>query len=231
MNPNIQNITLSGDMLTILTGKAPDPFNPSPIAVSGTIEAIKSYVETRYPQKASVRVEYSFDRGFIKLVHNEGSMTQYTVTGQLEVFKDFATILNTHSDPTQLGELLRKKRTYFTDQTEGSKLIYALKGFKAKVDKELEKFEDKRSGHYKNVAEKVVTSNLPESIKMVMEIIKGEKPVEFMVDIYVDVRDNGVSITLESIEAEEFAETIKRSVISDCLENVIRPNGFFHVEV
>ena len=106
-----------------------------------------------------------------------------------------------------------------------------MKGFKANVEKQLEKIEDKRAGQYKSAVEKVVSSDLPETITLKMEIVNGQPPVQFLTDIYVDVRDNGVSITLESIEAEEFAETIKRSVISDCLESVVKPNGFFHVEV
>lgn len=231
MTPTIQNINLEGNELIIRTGTAPEPFNPKPISVSGTVESLKSYVENRYLDAYNVRVEYSFEGGFVKLVDNEGLPTQYTVHGQLQISKDFKSILGTHSDPTQLGDLLRKNRRLFTDQVEGAKLVAALKGFKANVEKQLEKVEDKRTGQYKSAVEKVVSSNLPETITLKMEIVKGQTPVEFLTDIYVDVRDNGVSITLESIEAEEFAEKIKERVISECIENVMKPNGFFCIEV
>ena len=231
MTPTIQNIHLDGNELIIRTGSAPEPFNPNPISVSGTVESLKSYVQNRNLDAYSVRVEYSFENGFVKLVDNEGFPNQYTVNGQLQISKDFKSILGTHSDPTQLSDLLRKNRRIFTDQTEGAKLVAALKNFKGNVEKQLEKVEDKRAGQYKSAVEKVVSSNLPETITLKMEIVKGQPPVEFLTDIYVDVRDNGVSITLESIEAEEFAEKIKQEVISDCIETVMKPAGFFCIEV
>ena len=231
MTPTIQNIHLDGNELIIRTGDAPEPFNPKPISVSGTIGSLQSYVETRSPQPDTVRVEYSVDQGFVKLIDMEGTQHQYTVSGNLEIAKPFRAILGTHSDPTQLGDLLRKNRRYFTDQSEGAKLVAELKKFKANVEKQLEKVEDKRAGQYKTAVEKVVSSNLPEIIYFEMEIVKGQKAVKFLADIYVDVRDNGISITLESIEAEEFAEKIKLEVISDCIENVMKPAGFFCIEV
>jgi len=222
---------LEGNELIIRTGSAPEPFNPKPISVSGTVESVKNYVETRNPIAEITRVEYSINEGLVVLIHSEGNPTQYTVRGQLMISKDFESILRTHSDPTQLGDLLRKNRRIFTDQAEGAKLVAELKKFKANVEKQLEKVEDKRAGQYKNAVEKVVSSNLPETITLKMEIVKGQPPVEFLTDIYVDVRDNGVSITLESIEAEEFAEKIKQEVISDCIEIVMKPKGFFCIEV
>lgn len=231
MTPTIQNIHLEGNELIIRTGEAPKAWNPYPITVAGTIDSLSSYVETRKPDAVNVRVEYSVEQGFVKLIDSEGMDSQYTVTGKLEIAKCFSTILGTHSDPTQLGDLLRKNRRYFTDQNEGAKLVAELKKFKANVEKQLEKVEDKRAGQYKTAVEKVVSSNLPEIIYFEMEIVKGQKAVKFLADIYVDVRDNGISITLESIEAEEFAEKIKLEVISNCIETVMKPAGFFCIEV
>lgn len=231
MEAKIQNVNLTGDTLTILSGKAPEPFNPKPISVKGDIMAIRSFVESRKPQASKTRCEYSFSPPFVRVITNEGKMDEYSVTGQLELAEDYKLIMGVHSDPTALGELLRKKRRYFTDPVDGSKLITALKGFKAKVDKEVENSVDKRAGAYKNAVERMVSSNLPETVKMQMEIVKGVAPVEFMVDIYVDVRDNGISIQLESIEAEEYTVKIVEHEIETVINEVIKPQNYFTIQV
>lgn len=94
----------------------------------------------------------------------------------------------------------------------------ALSNFKAAIETNLEKIDDKTARRFKTAVEKTVNSGLPQSFTLKMPIIKGEQEIEFAVDVILEAGDGRVSIFLDSIEAEEFADEIKNTAIEKQLE-------------
>jgi len=207
--------------LIIREGAAAEPVQvqPSSYTIKGDIKAPGNFADGRNPMIAETHVEVSRKDGSITLVVRPNYSDKVTVTGKLKRSDELESLkLGEAWGIEDLAIHMRKLRRFMTTD-EAAKVISGLKSFKAKVDAEIEKSSTKEASKisYKNAVEKVVTHNLPETFKMEMPLFEGAPARVFQVEIFVDVRDAGTSVTLESIEAQEAA----RDQLNNLLEEQI----------
>lgn len=90
--------------------------------------------------------------------------------------------------PSELADIFRMRRYWFSDKQENMKLVTQLRSFKAKVDRQIEAVKDER-GNRKALLEQAVDSNLPESFHLFMPLFEGKEPQRFLVEVYIDPSD------------------------------------------
>lgn len=211
------NVTDQHSELIIRHGEALPPEKRESVHLKGSIEAPAEFIAKRGAaiNPLNTHVFIDRDKGKIKFVTNEESEFQTTVVGQLEIDKHFQAFRINNGDwssAKELGEFLRRNRRFISNAEEGTKFINSLLKFKAKVEKEIERSTDNRGNNTDMVAQKVI-SEIPKVITLDMPIIKGLKKEKFKVEIFFDVRGASLSISLDSIEAEEIEEKLKETEI------------------
>jgi len=219
------NVTDNDGEIVIRHGEALPVFNPEGLKVSGQIGSPAEFSSMRNPDPATTHVTVDRKNGVITLTANDNlpHNQQHVITGSIQFhpnFIEFKIDKGKWEDPAALGELFRRRRRYFDNTDEGLKLVSALKNFSARVDKQLEKIEDKSARRYRSAVEKVIESNLPREVKLSMPVLNGFNDVEFNVEIALDVRDGGISIWLESPELEQLVEGLISSAIDRQLESL-----------
>lgn len=211
--------------LVVRHGDALPLETPKGVHISGQIGSPVEFANKRMPDDNNTHVTVNREKGIITLTCNESfpGESRDIITGSIQFhphFTDLQIDSGKWSDPAELGELLRRRRRYFANSDDGLKLVSALKHFTAKVDKQLEKVEDKGARRYRNAVEKVIESNLPQEITLNMPVLKGFDYNEFKVEIVLDVRDGGISIWLESPELEQLKEGLINTAIEEQLDHL-----------
>lgn len=219
------SVNADGGEVVIRHGDALPLSTPKGVQVSGQIGSPVEFAVKMQPSPSESHVVANREKGSITLVcgHRLPQESQDVIAGSIQFhphFEELQIDKGKWPDPAKLGELLRRRRRYFANEGEGLKLVSALKNFSAKVDKQLEKIDDKSARRYRSAVEKVVESNLPHEVKMRMPILKGFPDMEFNVEIALDVTDGGVSIWLESPELELILEEMITSAIDAELEQL-----------
>lgn len=214
--------------IIVREGKAAEPVNPQPINISGDITAPFAWYEKHRvfsglsepsdftPKDAHLEADV---RGrILKLTIHPELPTRTVVTGTLQVsdfFKDWR-FGESWGDSSKLADFIRKRKRFFTSKDVAAKLISALQTFEADVQTTIEKTKDRQGGNYKNAVGMVVKSNIPNpTFELNLPLFDGYQPVTILVEIVVEPRDGGVSIYLESIEAEELVEVTGERIVKD----------------
>ena len=184
---------------------------------------VAEFVQMRHPNPENTHVEVDREKGTITMTSNEHlpefSRTAIRSSIKLDpAYTEFKININEPWDPVQLGQLFRRRRRYFADSALNLKLVSLLTNFKAKVDSQLEKVDDRSNRRFKEAVEKVVQSELPQSFKLTLPVIKGVPAEEFEVDFVLEARDGLIYIYLDSVEAEEIAESAKNTAINEEVE-------------
>jgi len=140
-----------------------------------------------------------------------------TITGVVEessVISKFGINKTNKYTSKDLAKIIKMNLFYFADQSEAKKVIIALNKFEAKISTTLEDHKDTR-GNIKNLFQREVESNVPDKIVFRSEIIKGQHPIEFNVDICAESTNAGVEFYLESTELLLLLEKEKERLILD----------------
>lgn len=142
-----------------------------------------------------------------------GKDDQWTVQGTLlpnPVLEELGINRNKEFQPRELSDLLKRNRVLFDDFEKNAELVAGLREVKARVERDLEEASDKR-GNKRSLDDKKVETGLPQNFVLNCPIFKGGEKRKFLVEVCVDVRSNGVSIWLESVELIE----IQRQQVED----------------
>jgi hypothetical protein len=205
-----------------LDGQAPTQHNPEALSIVGTITAPSIFVKYRssiidtLKSHALVSV---FD-GTIKLVVNEKDTTaKYTIEGKIKESKRFKQLgINDPSvsyEPQKLSKKLRLLRTLFRSPSDHSKLVSALRNFKATIDAKINENDDLR-GNLSQAMDMVVETSIPETFTLVIPLFEGEKPQEIEVSIFFDITGgNGIMCYLESVDAADSMEEQRETLIAE----------------
>ena len=209
--------------LIIRQGKAAEIHPKNGVKPIGAIGNPVEYARKRAPSPGDSHVRVNRDQGVLKLVCGESlpCEQQDVVTGVIDpdaLYQEFKINANHPWDANDLAKLFKRRRKCFPKVAENLELVKALSNFKAAIETNLEKIDDKTVRRFKTAVEKTVNSGLPQSFTLKMPIIKGEQEIEFAVDVILEAGDGRVSIFLDSIEAEEFADEIKNTAIEKQLE-------------
>ena len=230
----LPNYTGGQAELIIREGKASEPFNPTPLKLSGTIEApvrwLKMQIALIYVAVNTLvaHVLVNRDAGTIVLAanHDTPGFTEVEITGSVELHPDFIKFginSGTQLAPHDLAEFIKMNRSCFADKTVAMTLVKDLRTFKAKVDKELEAFKDDRA-NYSIKKSQTVDTNLPPSFKLLVPIYKGRPKESFEVEININA-DN-LMCSLISPEANDFIADFKDKIIDEQIKAIeeIAPN-------
>lgn len=193
------------------------------VALSGIISAPYEYLLKR---KTTINVidshvEVDRDKMTIDLFVNASDYFSVPVRGALQespIFKKFGINTGIELQPEKLSDLFKMNRAFFADRNESMVIVSALKNFKAKVNKDLEKSNDNRA-NITVLKQQSVTSNLPEAFTLKMPLFKGAEPQEFEVEVYINAED--FSCSLVSPMANEIIEDTKNKIINEVLQNIV----------
>ena len=229
MKTNIEKISVEGNEATIkvveVQGLAEKP--QQQVTIVGNIDSVLRFLEKRYydfceheagendvlPKTAHVLVNR--DNKSIGLFFNETDPYALgQVLGKLELHKDFTKWgINegTEWGHQKLAEFCKMNRSLFTDPQLAMKLFMELKDIKIKTDKEYERSTDNRGSERSLIAQRVISSNIPESFRLNVPIFKGQPRVEFEVELYVN--PSSYAVTLISPQANDIVQEVLDSII------------------
>ncbi len=212
----------------ILHGQAPkqlDNLAPVKVEISGTINAPLEFLKKRVgdidQHKAHILV--CRDDLRIHLVFDESDAYNIgNVVGELKLSKIFQQLgINTNKEwePEQLGQFLKLNRTYFASREENMNVVNALKTLEAKVNQTVQR-ETKENGNKAFTFRQAVDSNIPESFKLRIPVLKGNDPVEIDVETYASIDGSHIVIALQSPGANDIVEDARNNSIDNVVDEL-----------
>ncbi len=242
MNQNLEemkeasrvNITLAENNPTaevmLRYGEAPallEPKEPIKLQLVGTLNS-----PTEFLAKRLKTGQIDVDRSHIKVdreearicltVNENDAYNVGTVTGAIEFnpkFNEFGINRNVKWTPIELGMFLKLNRPLFKDKAENMKLVTELMNFTATINNKVERSVKENGSNTDNFAQ-VVNSNLPNSFKVYMPLIKGGKKEEIEVETMATIDGREVSFVLISPGAVEAIESVIETAIDRELDEI-----------
>jgi hypothetical protein len=176
--------------LIIREGEAQRIHEPNSIEFSGVISSPYEYLKKGFDPEEIINstLEYSYELCVIRLNYAIRTLNPDVITGSMklhEELKSFELNSGKRIEPSKMAEFLRTKMHYFLDRAEGMKLVKELQEFKAKVDKEIEKADDKRA-NVRQVYVQKVSSNIPSHFVLNLPVFVGGPKIATRVEIDID---------------------------------------------
>ena len=210
--------------------KAPNPLptkEPLKTKISGVISTPFDWLEKRVDTIDQKHANILVDRENMSItltVNEDDDYKKGTVIGKVEftdIFKK--TKINNSTDgwvPDRLGQFLRLNRGIANvDRNEWSKLVSALKSFKATVQSNIEKTRDS-SGSRSDIFQMTVQSELPKSFQVNIPIFRGTPKTVIEVEFDHYVVDGDCVLQLVSPGANEAVESYRDKCIDDVLDQI-----------
>ena len=220
---NSIDLTVNGEKLEVREGKALELFNPEIVKINGVLNTPLKYIEKRVNTLNQLRCHILVDRDkmSISLVINEKDHFGDIIRGTLELSPDFERFgINTGEYRTtlEMAEFIKMNRAFFENRSEAMNLVYQLRKFKAKVDKEVEAEYQPNKGDKRVLIQQVVDSNIPESFNVLLPLFKGYSKQNIEVETYFNPDD--MTCTLVSPVANESIIDFKDEAINEVLEKI-----------
>lgn len=220
---NSIDLTVNGEKLEVREGKALELFNPEIVKINGVLNAPLKYIEKRVNTLNQLQCHVLVDRDkmSITLVINEKDHFGDIIRGMLELSPDFERFgINTGQYRTtlEMAEFIKMNRAFFENRSEAMNLVYQLRKFKAKVDKEVEAEYQPNKGDKRVLMQQVVDSNIPESFNVLLPLFKGYSKQNIEVETYFNPDD--MTCTLVSPGANESIIDFKDEAINEVLEKI-----------
>lgn len=232
MKTNIENLTVNNEKaeVKVIEVQGLAEKQQSQVKISGNIDSVFRFLEKRYVMLISAvsglinsvqsgvsHVLISRDDKSIELVFNETDpyISGY-VSGKLVIHPDFEKWkINTGESwgHQQLAEFCKMNRSLFPDPSLAMKLFKELKDIKIKAEKEFENANDNKGNVRVLLAQKVISSNIPDSFRLNVPIYKGQTKREFEVEVYVDA--SSYAVTLISPQANDIVQEVLDSIIDE----------------
>jgi hypothetical protein len=204
--------------LVIREGQALPLEEKNGIYATGLITSPAIFLEKRTLQKTieneKCHVIIDREKMTISLVVNEREAPTDKITGVIQfskAFKEFGINEKTWT-LKNLANIIKLNKHLLNDKEEAMRLVSELLNFKGKINKEIEKLDDRR-GNKTDLIQQVVNSNIPDGFAMKIEIFKGVGKQIFKVDIELDSRDTEIEVKLISSELNEVIENYVNSII------------------
>ena len=232
MKTNIENITVTGEKaeLKVVEVQGLAEKQQQQVKISGNIDSVLRFLEKRYQllvasmvglinsvQSGVSHVLISRDDKSIELVFNETDpYVSGHVSGKLVIHPDFEKWkINTGESwgHQTLAEFCKMNRSLFPDPSMAMKLFKELKDIKIKAEKEFENSNDNRGNVRLLAAQKVISSNIPDSFRLKVPIYKGQAKSEFEVEVYVDA--SSYAVTLISPQANDIVQEVLDNIIDE----------------
>lgn len=209
---------------TFRTGEALSQKEPIRVDISGTIDAPKQWLEKRLPlcivDPKTCHIIVNREELSITLNCRECDPYGTTIKGSLEMsgqFKIFGINKYEYITSLQMAELIKMNRSFFENRKAAMDLVTQLRGFRAKVDKDLENSDDTR-GNRKQMINQVVDSNLPDAFTIVIPIFKGQPVEEIECEVYINPDD--LTCALVSPGANDIILDTRDKLIDDVIDGI-----------
>lgn len=205
--------------LIIREGEAEKIHEPNSIEFSGVITNPYEYLKKGFDEEEIINstLEYSYEKKQICLRYAIRTVNPDMILGSMKIHEELDSFgLNSGKrvEPSKMAEFLRTKMHYFLDRAEGMKLVKELQEFKAKVDKEIEKADDKRA-NVRQVYVQKVTSNIPTEFSLNLPLFVGGERIPIRVEIDIDPFE--LNCVLISPSLKEMIDTEVTAVIDEQL--------------
>lgn len=211
-------VKADGGEIVVRQGAAAEllpPVKPEKLTIKGDFRAVGQFLAGRTAGKTDNDLQLVDPKHaivytnraemFIRLKCNPNNPMATEVTGSAdrsEELKLFAINTGKKYRRDELFNLVRMNKIYFPDPQQHEDLITALKQFRANTQGSTNVGSDTRGN--KNLSyQKEVTSNMPETFKLHIPIIKGEGKESFNVDIALDESEGSAMFWFESAELNE----------------------------
>jgi len=202
---------------------------PLQLGITGNISAPFAFLEKRWNaedgQIDHFRTHILVDRDALKMVlcvNETDKRNQKCITGNILLSRQYIAFgINEKENwtPESLGNFFRINRTYFDDRDECMSLVTLLKGFKAKIASNVEKYRSD-NGSYTENFNQAVQSNLPDSFFVNIPVFKGCKPERIEVNIVAQVNGSDISLALISADAAAIMEGVRDNLIDQEIEAI-----------
>ena len=222
----VYKITPKNNKVEIITGTRAYVPEQKPLAlnISGNIDSVSRWLEKRFKKPEEEPMEFlvsddshvlvNRDKMTIELVFNESNPhTKSTITGKLQFHPDFTKWkINTGEEweTKKRAEFVKMNRSSFEEITKAMKVAAELSDLKVNVEKELEKSSDNRGNAKSLVAQRVISSNIPENFTIQVPIFKGLQKSSILVELYINPVTYDVILT--SYEANDIVAGVKDTV-------------------
>lgn len=233
MKTNIESVTVNGEKaeVKVIEIQGLSELPKKQVSISGNIDSVLRFLEKRYISAANIagektdnivlpldsHVVINRDSKKIALIFNETDPYAIgNVSGSLVEHPNFLKWkINTGESwgHQQLAEFCKMNRSLFPDSGMAMKLFKELKDIKIKAEKEFENANDNKGNTRFLSAQKVISSNIPDSFKLNVPIFKGQTKQEFEVEVYVDA--NSYSVTLISPQANDLVQEVLDTIIDE----------------
>lgn len=219
-------VTVEGEVnhLDIRQGKLPEVHVPGKIEVKNhVISSAKEFLSKKGVNEEYISdsyILYSVQNRYLSLNYNSRAVNPDYVHGVLKLHPDlekFEINSGRTYSTMQLAEFIRMSRHFFETRDTAMKLVNELRNFVAKVEKEVERADDKRANSRILLAQKVV-SNIPTEFTLLLPIFIGSDKVPVKVEI--DINANDLSCSLVSPDLKELIDTESKAIIDDQLEGI-----------
>lgn len=205
--------------LIMREGAAPKVQEPEAVRIIGTIDAPAIWVEARAHKIIQDQTFVAFNREKMNIILrcDENDPLGTFIEGKLSLSEEFEKFeINTGEYKTnfEMAELIKMNRTYFENKQQAMQLVTELQNFKAKVDKEIEQYNNNR-GDRRILLNQAVQHNLPQAFNLCLPIFKGQPWQTIQVEVYVNPSD--LTCALVSPEANDFMQTSRDTIINNVL--------------
>lgn len=215
---------------TLLTGAAAKVFSyeKSALKIDGTIPSVVEFFNKRFDhlspelQKA-VLVKFNKSSHKLELIIDENHPLQDVITCKIQFNPDFTAFgINAEKywGVKEFAKFLKTKRSFFPEIDQYTAILSKLNNFKATVNAEVDNKKDDR-GNKSDHFDRVVKTELPETMVLSVEIVKGTGKKKIVVDIGHEVFDSEVKIWLFSNDAIELTEKLTTEAFDSAL-NIFR---------
>ena len=215
-------VVREGQAAKVLDPKAPLAYN-----VNGLIGSVTEYLRKRidagqFEQKNCTLYVNREDVKMTLVFNERDEYNKGSVSGELRLHPDFEALMinrNFAWVPMGLAQLMKMHRYWFTDRTEGMKLVSTLMNYKADITQKVEQSAEANGGRTDNFAQ-VVNSNLPQSITLNLPIFKGAGAQPIEIEFFAKVNGREVEFVLLSPGANEALEAYRDAAIDKELEEI-----------
>lgn len=190
--------------------------------IIGTIETPFRYLEKRWNASdgqidhCRTHIEVDRDKYCLLLICNETDARNIQqICGQIQFsaqYKAFHINDGTNWIPEELGQFCKLYRSYFPDKTQNMFLVSILKGFKAKINTDVQR-DVKENGSYTDNFSQIVNSNIPSSFHIKIPVYKGAQYEDLEVETMAHVDGRDVTLQLISAGAVDTIEEARDRLI------------------
>lgn len=207
-------------VFTVLEGKALDPINPVDVLIHANIFAVEEYLnqKEKFAEYAKIKetavIAFNTEENQIVLRENPSLQASSTICAILEKnskITEFGINTEKRFSHEELKKLVKLHPHLFVSKESHLNFLSQLTKFKAKVEHEIDSFNNDRGTVNNTKNAKVLDLDIVESFTMKCPIFKGGSTVTFEVNVCFEPNGNSVKFYLESAELiYTFQETIDK---------------------